>query len=298
MHQKGVLNDSLHAPACLMCSAAIHQSKLGRKKIFCSDACRLHFHRAKPPGKRNGIDFTPKNKIIAAYKKAFRCMGPGSTQRKKTDSLHLSTGVRRPLALDLFCGGGGASVGLYFAGYDVIGVDHVEQPSYPFTFIKADALEFMHSLRPDGGRFSLIWASPPCQQYSVLNNALKRDYPDLVRPVRISLQRAGVNWIMENVPGAPFIDPVCLTGGMFGLAVIRRRHFESNASLVVPLRHPERGSVATGHKITVAGTCSRREMKRRREAMGIDWLSGNPLAQAVPPVYSWYLARQFVGHVA
>lgn len=44
-------------------------------------------------------------------------------------------------ALDLFCCSGGASVGLARAGFYVEGVDHEEQPEYPFRFIRQDVLE-------------------------------------------------------------------------------------------------------------------------------------------------------------
>ena len=63
--------------------------------------------------------------------------------------------------LDLFCGGGGAAVGYHRAGFDeIVGVDIVNQPRYPFQFVQADALEFVAEY---GHEFDAIHASPPCQ---------------------------------------------------------------------------------------------------------------------------------------
>lgn len=206
--------------------------------------------------------------------------------------------------LDAFCGAGGAAVGYARAGFTVTGVDHAPQPHYPYDFIQADALEYV---REYGHLFDAIHASPPCQAYSQATKCWaaingKRGYADMVAATRDALRETGKPYIIENVVGAPLLSPVRLCGVYFGLKVYRHRLFESNLLLFQPDHHPHpetvplagRGASAGGY-ISVAGHFS--DVAAARAAMGISWMTGAELSQAVPPAYTHHLGTQLAWHL-
>ena len=158
--------------------------------------------------------------------------------------------MSRPKLLDLFCCAGGAARGYDEAGFDVFGVDIVEQSNYPYPMIVDNALELSSSFLK---KFDAIHASPPCQSYSDLaaRNRNGDAWPRLVEPVREMLKASGKPYVIENVEGAPLLDYVVLCGTMFpGLRVIRHRLFESNFPIAVPKhrKHPQYGKSGWGLK--------------------------------------------------
>lgn len=188
-------------------------------------------------------------------------------------------------------------MGYHRAGFEVVGVDINPQPHYPFTFHCGDALGMLRFR--DLLRFDAIHASPPCQPYSAMSNCrpgLADEYEALVGTVREALQATGLPYVIENVPGAPLVDPVELCGHMFGLDLYRHRWFESNVPLAAP-QHPvhvtpasKAGHWRPGTIISVAGHVA--PMAEARRAMGIDWTTRDELAEAIPPAYTEWVGRQ------
>ena len=198
-------------------------------------------------------------------------------------------------ALDLFCGAGGASVGLHRAGFEVTGVDIEPQPNYPFRFIQADALEF-----PVEG-FDFVWASPPCQAFTAYKRRKAHVKPreNLIPLVREML--AHFPHVIENVPGAPLEKPFMLCGSSFGLDVRRHRIFEANFPVASPACdhswQTPRFPPATNRnnlRRTVEVGVWRIPLETQRRAMGIDWMERRELTQAIPPAYSEFIGRQFL----
>lgn len=191
-----------------------------------------------------------------------------------------------PRALDLFCGAGGASMGLHRAGFEVTGIDIKPQPRYPFRFIQADALKPPVRLSD----FDLVWASPPCQHYSRATawRGKRSDHPDLIAPVRASLLEAGVPFIIENVEDARhrLNDPTMLCGTAFGLGLRRHRYFETSfpmPMLATPCAHRS-GDASFDHG-------KKQPESAYRAALECDWMTVLEARQSIPPVYAEHIGK-------
>jgi DNA (cytosine-5)-methyltransferase 1 len=220
--------------------------------------------------------------------------------------------------LDLFCCAGGAAMGYHRAGFEVVGVDIRPQPRYPFEFHQADALTY-----PLDG-FDAIHASPPCQAHTALKSMWNaREHLDLIPETRERLTASGLPWVMENVPGAPMTHAIVLCGSMFrlgcaGAELRRHRLFESSFPMLSPscchgwsaqptIGHAGGTSRRTAQRHAVIGVYGGHGRDRRRthntpgfstaaraEAMGIAWMTGAELSQAIPPAYTEYIGRHLM----
>lgn len=208
----------------------------------------------------------------------------------------------KPRALDLFCCAGGATKGLQRAGYHVTGVDINPQPRYcGDAFVQADATQPPFDLRD----FDFIWASPPCQAFTMAQNAAKNAHahPNHIPATRALLKASGVPYAIENVVGAPLVNAAILCGLAFGLKVKRHRMIEASFFMFTPPcpSHDEDYYVIFGHEVRSRRTGHAAGRKNKiaegRKAMGIDWMTRGELSEAIPPAYSEYVGRAAMQHI-
>ena len=210
--------------------------------------------------------------------------------------------MTRPRLLDLFCGAGGAAAGYMAAGFDVTGVDITDQPRYPFTFHRADAMTF-----PLDG-FDAVHASPPCHDHSTLAHFTGPDgTADLLRATMDRLAGLDVPWVVENVAGADMPGSLVLCGTEFGLCtpfrgrvywLRRHRRFASNVWLYGAggcncagrliggvYGNGGAGKFGRGFKLDRAASGA---------ALGIDWMNRREISQAIPPAYTEFIGEQLL----
>ena len=216
-----------------------------------------------------------------------------------------------PKALDLFCCGGGVAQGLIASGFTVTGVDVNPECGryYPGDFVLADATNPPFDL----DAFDFIWASPPCQAFSVASNPSARSkHPDLTGITREMLAGHRLTCI-ENVPSAPIRKDLVLSGPTVGLhRILRRRVFELSFDLKwacpqPPVLRSPRSEWEAGRMCSItkslrapasyytrrnAGLKGEIPVAEAREVMGIDIpdLPKEMVGEAVPPPMAKYIA--------
>lgn len=197
-------------------------------------------------------------------------------------------------------------MGYHKAGFEVVGVDIKPQPHYPFQFIQADAFVMLDHLST-AGPYDVIHASPKCQHYSKSVSKKQRlNHPDQVGPARYMLKNTRLPYVIENVPGAPLINPVQLCGTAVGLKGIQRhRLFETNFPVMAPpcnhaINEPQfppawnRKNPLRVRPIS-GGWTSADDFEGDKRAMGIDWdVTPKELSEAIPPAYTQLIGEQLL----
>jgi DNA (cytosine-5)-methyltransferase 1 len=212
----------------------------------------------------------------------------------------------RPLVADFGCGAGISSDG-YATYMDVTGFDvnPAVAKHYPHEFRCRDMLDVSIA---EMREFDFIHLGPPCQRWSKMTSCrpeLRELYPDLITPMRPRLIEAGVPYVIENVEGAPLIDPVWLCGLMFDKLLYRHRGFEAGNGFTIPwLRHPahviaasKAGHWKPGTVMSIAGHVA--PISMARDLMGLTrYVPREQMKEAAPAYMTAYVAAHAMAHLS
>ena len=222
--------------------------------------------------------------------------------------------MSKPIIADLFCGAGGAALGLRQAGFKVIGFD-IQKPSVYLgdEFVQCDLNNppFKDLFWADA-----VWCSPPCQRFSTMTARWKyEDHPDLI-PLTRQLVSGHSYTVIENVCQAPIKHNLKLWGGNFGLGAThdrdglwRPRAFElSFFAWQLPKPKLQKGRTLTitkrlsarchYYRRKVAGLPGKVSRAEALEVMGYPkWVENTPIteneiAESVPPPYARYIGLE------
>ena len=220
------------------------------------------------------------------------------------------SGLSKPRLLDLFCGAGGAAMCYHRAGFgEIVGVDNVSQPRYPFEFVQGDALEYVLE---HGREFDAIHASPPCQDYSrAVRHLSSPGYPRLLEPTQEILESLDCSYVIENVVGSPIPmqstlfgqHGVYLCGTMFGLRIWRHRLFATNFEVALPGPCVHKSPAMNPYNPQGQERLDDERGSTEREAYwrehwGVGWMKRDEGREAIPPAYTEHIGQALVQNLA
>lgn len=172
--------------------------------------------------------------------------------------------------------------------------------------------------------YDFIWASPPCQGHTPMNNDKSRHDATMLRRMRERLECQGTPWALENVVSkssraAMGSDAVVLCGSMFDLGYCGDYDRVSQSSTTFYQLQRHRLVLTGGFKLwppacehtepvvgVYGGHARCRAAKHggrgtrdpwdhravASEALEIDWMTLDELSEAIPPAYSKFVAEQ------
>ena len=139
----------------------------------------------------------------------------------------------------------------------------------------------------------------------------------MVAPTRELLRQSGRPYVIENVIGAPLLQPATICGAAVGCGtatydLARHRLFETNFPILVPPcahgARPIMGIYGDNSPLySRRGPKSAKPYDARmpvaegipaaREAMGMPWATWRELTQAIPPAYTELIGHQLLQHL-